>query len=1032
MSHNASFLNKPENALRRAQELIAIQQPYPALGLLHECLSSRRHKTWSTTYEKIILTYLDLCLEFNRAREAKDGLHQYRNLSQSQAPGSLEAVIRHLVEKAEAKCRAAKEAAEKGEDGPVSSNGAGGEGGDAVNAASAGTGQPADDDDEDGDDGDFYGSGTPNSILLSTMSTDPEKVQRETSLLLPALKFLWEVYRAVLDILKSNSKLERLYHGVAASALRFCGEYKRRVEFRRLCDMMRMHLGNLTKFGGVGMTKFEETGKPNNKVRGWEGWTAEAIELHLQTRFVQLETASALRLYTEGFRTVEDIFNILQISKARRKLPGVNAPPPKAKIMAAYYEKLTNLFWVSENYLFHAFAWYKYYSLCKEYNRSMSADTRKMQASAVVLAALCIPTTHADIVKNSKAGGKRAVNMTGSDRLAIQSTMEDDIAKEKMARMATLLGFHTREPSREAILSEIRARNIMDDVPQYLRELYIILEDTTDPLDMVEKAKPLLERLRAETGVTVDSSSSTTTDDDEAEDNTLARYVKPLTNVLILKLIFNLSAAYHTISLDHVKKLTSGLGITFEQMEKSIVLSTQSKALSVRIDHRAGCIRFGNAALESDEMRGQLSTLAKRLAATCTVLSPPDVKSIIAERAALYQHVRSTLESEHISTLERKVIIEKRKEEAERQVQERLREEERQRRAEELARKAEEGRRLEREQKMREREKIQKIQEELDVMEKKRYLAAMGRSVENMTAEELREVDTAALAKEHAEKASKKKEEAERKIKEAAKQLDYLVRAVRIEELPRIKEAYEAKVKKDRERYEEEVVEKAKKAKEQWETDVKEKKTLNECSVFNYTSQFESKLMAARKVVHEKLCKEEDERAELEAEKGKLVRARKRKQDEERRKKEEEERKLREAEEEAERQRQAEIAEQRRLREEEAERKRQAEVARMNEQREREERERQERAQPPPSSRDLDSSKGGSSSGKYIPPSRRGMGAGSSGPSGGSRLGDRSGGFGGGRYEGRSGGDRGGGWSRRGDRDGRDERGPPPTNSRWS
>jgi translation initiation factor 3 subunit A len=62
---------------------------------------------------------------------------------------------------------------------------------------------------------------------------------------LPAIKFLWEIYRAVLDILKSNSKLERLYHACAVSALRFCGEYKRRVEFRRLCDMMRMHLGTI-------------------------------------------------------------------------------------------------------------------------------------------------------------------------------------------------------------------------------------------------------------------------------------------------------------------------------------------------------------------------------------------------------------------------------------------------------------------------------------------------------------------------------------------------------------------------------------------------------------------------------------------------------------------------------------------------------------------------------------------------------------------------------------------------------------------
>lgn len=98
---------------------------------------------------------------------------------------------------------------------------------------------------------------------------------------------------------------------------------------------------------------------------------------------------------------------------------------------------------------------------------------------------------------------------------------------------------------------------------------------------------------------------------------------------------------------------------------------------------------------------------------------------------------------------------------------------------------------------------------------------------------------------------------------------------MRIEELPRIKANYESKINEDRENYEREVVEKAKHAKEQWAIDVKEKKELTECSVFTCSSVFESRIMAARKVIHDKLCKEEDERAELEAEKGKLARARK-------------------------------------------------------------------------------------------------------------------------------------------------------------
>lgn len=709
----------------------------------------------------------------------------------------------------------------------------------------------------------------------------------------------------------------------------------------------------------------------------------------------------------------------------------MNIPPPKAKILAAYYEKLTNLFWVSENYLFHAFAWYKYYSLCKEFNRGMSPEMKKMQASAVLLAALCIPAT-AEKGGRGSGGGNKTL---GQQRDAIQTTVEDDIAKEKMARLATLLGFHTTEPSREAILAEIRLRNIMEDVPDYLRELYVVLEDTTDPLDMVERARSLLDALHAETGVMTPSPSSEGVDaatkaaadygaeaDTAVEDHTLAKYVQPLTNVLILKLIFNLSEAYHTISIDHVKNLTSGLGISFEQMEKSIVLSTQSRALSVRIDHRLGCIRFGNAALESDRMRSQLSTLAKRLTTACNIISPPDSNAISAERAPIYAEVRANLEYEHIATLERRIIIEKRKEEAERLVQERLRKEEAARKAEELARKAEEDRRLAREQKMREREKLQKIQEEMDAMEKKRYLTAMGRSVDKMTAEELKTVDTVALAKEHAEKANKKREEAERKVKEAARQLDYLVRATRIEELQRIKQRFEERVKEDKQRYEEEVVERAKQAKDHWVADVADKKLLAECSAFDYSSRFESMIMSARKVLHEKACKEEDDRAEVEAERKKFDRARKRKQDEACRVEEERlaaEREEAERKAEEERQRKE---EERRERQEEMERK---ERIRMEEQRERELREKQERSQP--ASRGLgggglsSGSGEGGSTGKYIPPSRRGEGG-----DGGSRWGNagpsRGGGYGGGRYEGS-----------RNDRDRtRDSGPPPPTNSRWS
>jgi translation initiation factor 3 subunit A len=312
----------------------------------------------------------------------------------------------------------------------------------------------------------------------------------------------------------------------------------------------------------------------------------------------------------------------------------------------------------------------------------------------------------------------------------------------------------------------------------------------------------------------------------------------------------------------------------------------------------------------------------------------------------------------------------------------------------------------------------------MDAMEKKRYLTAMGRSVENMTAEELKTVDTAALAKEHAAKATKTREEAERKVRETARQLDYIVRAVRIEELARIKEGFELRIKEDRRRYEEEeVVEQASKAKDQWTADVADKMALGECSVFDYTSTFESMIMSARQIVHVKACEQDDQRAELEAEKGKLNRARSRKEEEIRKA---EEARLAAEREEAERRAEEERQrkeEERRARQEELERK---ERLRMEEQREREAKERMERSQPVNGggSKGLDSlsSGAGGSSGKYVPPSRRGA---AGGDGGGSRWGgagpsssDRGGGYGGGRYDGNRAGGGGGGAA--------------PTNSRWS
>lgn len=384
-------------------------------------------------------------------------------------------------------------------------------------------------------------------------------------------------------------------------------------------------------------------------------------------------------------------------------------------------------------------------------------------------------------------------------------------------------------------------------------------------------------------------------------------------------------------------------------------------------------------------------------------------------------------------------MIEKRKEEVERLAQEKLKAQKKKRLESMANAKAEEERRLAREQQLREKEKHDKIQKEMEMTNKKNLLKAMGQNIDAMTEAEVVAIDANKLAKEHADKAAKKKDDAERKVREVQKKLDYVVRAIRIEEVPLVKKKYEERVKSERERYRADVTEKAEKARLQWEKDCSEKKDLDSYSLFAAMASFESAAMAGRKIAHKIACKEEDKNAQQLAIEAKNLRARKRRDDEMKREMEEIEQIKREEEEKK--------AEEERLKREEEKRKRDEEQRKKEEERQALQRERdqkKDRGFVAPSSRDLDKATTPAAGGRYVAPSRRGASGGGSRPAWGAAGGGaRGGNFGGGRYEGggggggdRYGGDRSGrgGDSYGGDRHSRDrdDRPPEPRNSRWS
>lgn len=53
------------------------------------------------------------------------------------------------------------------------------------------------------------------SLMLSAVSGEDAQDRKDRTILTPWLKFVWESYRQCLDLLRTSSRLERLYHDVA-------------------------------------------------------------------------------------------------------------------------------------------------------------------------------------------------------------------------------------------------------------------------------------------------------------------------------------------------------------------------------------------------------------------------------------------------------------------------------------------------------------------------------------------------------------------------------------------------------------------------------------------------------------------------------------------------------------------------------------------------------------------------------------------------------------------------------------------------
>ena len=621
---------------------------------------------------------------------------------------------------------------------------------------------------------------TPESILLSTVSGEQSKDRTDRAIVTPWLKFLWETYRTVLEILKNNARLEVMYQSTALQAFQFCQKYVRKTEFRRLCELLRNHVQNAAKY--------------QSQMHAINLSDPDTLQRHLDTRFQQLNVAVELELWQEAFRSVEDIHTLLSLSKR----------PAKNVMMANYYEKLTQIFRVSENYLFHAAAWSRYYNLLrqsanlvatgqsskKDMPAASEADLNRA-ASFVLLSALSIP-----------------VISTNRSRGALMDV--DELRKNKNTRLTNLLGMSSA-PTRAVLFKDAMSKGLLKRARPEIRELYQILEVDFHPLSICKRISPILTQI--------------------GSDPDMEKYVAPLQQVILTRLFQQLSQVYESVELKFVHELAQfpdPYQVNPATIEKFIMNGCKKGDLAIRVDHATNVITFDSDVFSSakslhpgsgagssenetsvqrlqrtpaDIVRSSLTRLAKSLYVTCQYVDPQFNETRQQAKAAALARAAAGAEQEHQETLARRAIIEKKKELASDALQKKQKEEETRKRILIQQRQEAETLRLQEEQKERERKRLKDEQNRIRRENNEKEINDLKAKGIDLGDVDMDDLDSNRLRLLRISQLEKEKNDLNKNLRVTGKRIDHLERAFRKEEIKLLPRDYEAQRKRDYEAY---------------------------------------------------------------------------------------------------------------------------------------------------------------------------------------------------------------------------------------
>ncbi|KAK5782298.1 translation initiation factor eIF3 core subunit a PWA37_005298 [Arxiozyma heterogenica] len=402
---------RPENAIKRAEELISVGNSQAALQSLYDFVTAKRVRwTQPATLEPIVFKFLELGVELKKGKMIRDCLHQYKKLIQGTPEGliSVGVVARKFIDIVEKRI---------------------------VN-------EQAKEEERHVDLDDLEGGITPENLLISIYEEDQSVGGFNDETFTSWVRFTWESYRSVLELVRNNSQLEITYSGVVSRTMQFCLKHNRKNEFKRLADMLRQHLD---------AANYQQNKNGTNIVDLSDN---DTLQRYLDQRFQLVQCSVKLELWHEAFRAVEDVYHLIKMSKRA----------PKMSTLAAYYKNIAKIFYVSSDSLLHTTAWNKFYELYSS-NPNATEEEFKEYASIILLSAL-----------------------------AIKLDILPSVGFDSQLRLYRLVGLENK-PSRKEIFDNILNSDIASKVDKNVMELYTLIEKDFSIENIQSKLATLLPKL---------------------------------------------------------------------------------------------------------------------------------------------------------------------------------------------------------------------------------------------------------------------------------------------------------------------------------------------------------------------------------------------------------------------------------------------------------------------------------------------------------------------------------------------------------